>query len=41
MKRIRNNTVFNIMKKRENKKLALCFKINDILVLSQCRFYIY
>lgn len=41
MKEIRSNTVFNIMKKRENKKLALCFKINDVLILSQYRFYIY
>lgn len=41
MKYIKSKTVFCLMLKRQNRKLALCFRIDDVVIYNRHQFYIY
>ena len=42
MKYIKSTTVFNILKRNQGKKLALCFRINDVVIYNNShKFYFF
>ena len=42
MKYIKSETVFRLMLKRQNRKLALCFRIDDVVIYNNShKFYFF
>ena len=41
MRYIKSETVFRLMLKRQNRKLALCFRIDHVVIYNRHQFYFY